>query len=548
MDRLSPPTWGCVGTWCSNGSSQPWQSGTTTGAGSSSPRPALKHAIVESSSTDLHQSVAYRRYLGPLASAWQPSGVSAAGSGNGSWDWGEMCRSPVAPLPCASTTLVGDGGVLGSGKGSEYLARLKTHVPCLDVGARGVTVCAVEDVQAARAAHGVAWRDVPPSLTAIRVNGGASTSPLPAASGISLFAVPWGLVTVPQGAVWARRGPTQVTLLRLGMSSDPHASNGFSSLPRGSVLGRYPKLMVLWKMFGDWRVHFLWELLPLADFVTEFLVAHPDVHILVPECPSCVRLLTRLWEPFGVTAARFVVVPWTSLPERQIPGSFLAQELYYPALSPLGFGALRYPHCPSRFYRALSAQGAVESQPHNVVLYLSRGPRRRRSVRNEGELVAAMRAALRPHLELVVVEDPDPEEEEVGTENLARLAFRAQAIVGPHGGALQNMVHLRLPGTYGVANWTSDALVGDTAGMGPGDPIPAVVELGAGLTLEAGAQFSHTPLCFVHMAAALGLRHWMVGHSDLGQRGGFDANITATLHALHALGLTASVEQPGVGG
>jgi hypothetical protein len=42
----------------------------------------------------------------------------------------------------------------------------------------------------------------------------------------------------------------------------------------------------------------MWEILPLADFSTQFLVDNPDVDILIPECDFCAQLLQRLWAPY----------------------------------------------------------------------------------------------------------------------------------------------------------------------------------------------------------------------------------------------------------
>ncbi len=83
---------------------------------------------------------------------------------------------------------------------------------------------------------------------------------------------------------------------------------------------------------------------------------------------------------------------------------------------------------------------------------------------------------------------------------LLALGVPAQALIGPHGGGLQNMVFMRQPGHHGVATWRDDATFGTDVGMGPGDPVPAVVELGKAL---GAADFRG---CFVDLANALGLR------------------------------------------
>jgi hypothetical protein len=43
--------------------------------------------------------------------------------------------------------------------------------------------------------------------------------------------------------------------------------------------------------------HFLWELLPLADFVTDFLVENPDVVVLLGAPIQGLDLLLHLWKP-----------------------------------------------------------------------------------------------------------------------------------------------------------------------------------------------------------------------------------------------------------
>ncbi len=67
------------------------------------------------------------------------------------------------------------------------------------------------------------------------------------------------------------------------------------------------------------------------------------------------------------------------------------------------------------------------------------------------------------------------------------------------------MVYMRQPGQWGVADWVSPALVGLGGGMGPGDPVPAVVELGPPPTHPRYRPY------FPALARALGLRFWHVG-------------------------------------
>jgi hypothetical protein len=60
---------------------------------------------------------------------------------------------------------------------------------------------------------------------------------------------------------------------------------------------------------------------------------------------------------------------------------------------------------------------------------------------------------------------------------LPLLPTPRQVMLAAHGGALQNMVMLRQPGHWGVAKWLNESNIGRNEGMGPGDPIPAVIEL-----------------------------------------------------------------------
>jgi hypothetical protein len=91
----------------------------------------------------------------------------------------------------------------------------------------------------------------------------------------------------------------------------------------------------------------------------------------------------------------------------------------------------------------------------------------------------------------------------------ARPGLRAgvcvgQAIIGPHGGGLQNMVFMRQPGHHGVATWRDDATFGTDVGMGPGDPVPVVIELSQPHRDELFRW------CFCYLANALGLRYSLV--------------------------------------
>jgi hypothetical protein len=116
------------------------------------------------------------------------------------------------------------------------------------------------------------------------------------------------------------------------------------------------------------------------------------------------------------------------------------------------------------------------------------------------------------------------------------LPCRWQVLIGPHGGALQNMVYMRQPGHFGVAPWMDHATYGTTAGMGRGDPIPAVIELGPPLVDTPRRAFRR---CFVVLANGLGLRYWLLPSDDFVSYyvKSFRASPTAVLDALGTLGL-----------
>jgi hypothetical protein len=50
--------------------------------------------------------------------------------------------------------------------------------------------------------------------------------------------------------------------------------------------------------------------------------------------------------------------------------------------------------------------------------------------------------------------------------------------------------------------------------------------------------WSASPFCYMHMAASLGLRYWLVPHANINGEGTFAADIGAVVRALAALDLT----------
>jgi hypothetical protein len=68
--------------------------------------------------------------------------------------------------------------------------------------------------------------------------------------------------------------------------------------------------------------------------------------------------------------------------------------------------------------------------------------------------------------------------------------------------------------------------------MGIGDPIPGVIEM----NMEPGVVH-----CFTHLANALGLRYWHVGHKNFSYvKGAFEGNITGVMVALQEAGVLAA--------
>ena len=86
---------------------------------------------------------------------------------------------------------------------------------------------------------------------------------------------------------------------------------------------RYSKLLTLVKQYGHLAVHFLWETLPVVEFVTEFVRSNPDVMILMPSGILVDMLMQQLWH--DIDPSRFVVVM----------GDFRCALSTYTALQPL---------------------------------------------------------------------------------------------------------------------------------------------------------------------------------------------------------------------
>jgi hypothetical protein len=97
------------------------------------------------------------------------------------------------------------------------------------------------------------------------------------------------------------------------------------------------------------------------------------------------------------------------------------------------------------------------------------------------------------------------------------------------------MIYMRQPGHWGVALWRDYATYGTSGGMGPGDPVPGVIELGPPMR-TARENFRNM---FVMLSNALGLRYWLVPCAGFAHYrvSAFTANVTAVLAALDNLQL-----------
>ena len=67
---------------------------------------------------------------------------------------------------------------------------------------------------------------------------------------------------------------------------------------------RYSKLLTLARQYWNLPVHFLWEMIPVAEFVTDFVRNNPDVMILVPWGAAMETYLLQLWH--DIDPNRFV--------------------------------------------------------------------------------------------------------------------------------------------------------------------------------------------------------------------------------------------------
>ena len=113
------------------------------------------------------------------------------------------------------------------------------------------------------------------------------------------------------GPVWlALVAQTLISALELRGFTVPGYRCRLDGQVQTSTLGdrRFSKLLTLARQFWYLPVHFVWEMLPVAEFVTDFVRSNPDVQILVPDGPAVEMFLHQLWH--DIDWSRIVLVPF----------------------------------------------------------------------------------------------------------------------------------------------------------------------------------------------------------------------------------------------
>jgi hypothetical protein len=193
----------------------------------------------------------------------------------------------------------------------------------------------------------------------------------------------------------------------------------------------------------------------------------------------------------GVYAADVVYLPMFPFPSKmgeappRTAFSWVAPQLYSMSVA-----------------RLQALHGVAAPPPRNLVLYLARSVRKRRVV-NEGELLAAVEAALLPPYELSVLRDPSDWRAD------SLLVAQAVVLLGPHGGALSNAVFLRPDAASHVVEIVNDRL-GDTI------------------------------LCYLGLASALGVTYWRANATMLSFDHPMVADVPSVIRILEAAGVAAA--------
>lgn len=275
--------------------------------------------------------------------------------------------------------------------------------------------------------------------------------------------------------------------------------------------------------------HYVFDVLPVVDFVADFVRCHPNVVVLTPAVSSFRNILRPLWASF-VHSSRFLtahkgrayaaaggvyVVQYLPCSDRRGDGlvppvvSLLTAAAAFrrlaAAVSLAGSGTGSDAESGSALSSAVTRADApsVEGPPaRRLVVYVGRGPGRVRFVANEDALLAAVRGALAPGLALVNVTDP---RDWVG---MSDVASHAVVLMGPHGGALAN------------------------AALLPPGPDSHVVEFGKGGTLDVRQ-------CFCGLTNALNMTFWRVAVPMFSytSRAGMEVPLDDVLGVLREIGV-----------
>lgn len=177
----------------------------------------------------------------------------------------------------------------------------------------------------------------------------------------------------------------------------------------------YVSFVQIWQ---DVFQHIAFDSLPKVQFVCPWLLAHPDVHLLV---------MSRLEEEMIGLLCPIALQRFHLLEE-----TLHARAIYVPHFDPPTFFDYGPPNC-------IRPLGGIE-QGHSI-LYFSRGsgPKGKRFVLNEAGVLTTLRElfgeklVVIPFLDLVEYNDEQ-------TQKMRAQLRQARMIVGPHGGALSNMI------------------------------------------------------------------------------------------------------------
>jgi hypothetical protein len=143
----------------------------------------------------------------------------------------------------------------------------------------------------------------------------------------------------------------------------------------------------------------------------------------------------------------FRQITWADMPPRTAM-SWISSRLFRHAAGIAAAAAPTAQHRkPSAAVHGSASAAQPESIVRNAVLYIGRAPGRNRAIDNEGELLDAMAASLKPGLRLEVLIDPGY------WRDAAAVAARALVLVSPHGGALLVRVCRGLAGMVSRSCW-----------------------------------------------------------------------------------------------